>query len=32
MYEKNKKEIEKKNKKSRSILKKIKSLFGWDEK
>jgi outer membrane protein assembly factor BamD len=28
MYEKNKKEIEKKNKKSRSILKKIKSLFG----
>ena len=28
MYEKNKKVIEKKNKKSRSILKKIKSLFG----
>ena len=28
MYEKNKKEIKKKNKKSRSILKKIKSLFG----
>ena len=28
MYEKNKKEIEKKNKKSRSIIKKIKSLFG----
>ena len=28
MYEKNKKEIGKKNKKSRSILKKIKSLFG----
>jgi len=31
MYEKNKKENLKKNKKNKSILNKIKSLFGWDE-